>query len=276
MPVLRTSKLTPCEQRGQFWFKRDDLYSFAGVNGGKVRTCRALAVGAVGLVTAGARASPQCEIVAYIGRAIGVPVRVHTPSGALGKPLISANKCGAEIVQHRPGYNTVLIARARQDAAMRGWKEIPFGMECLEAIRQTRTQTANLPYGQFTRLVVPVGSGMSLAGILWGLRDVNEDIAILGAVVGASPEKRLDRWGPYGWRKKVTLINAGTPYHQPAISTKLNGLHLDPFYEAKCSPFMQPGDLLWVVGIRRLIDEKGGQIDSAPNIHAADTVLSRR
>jgi len=28
-------------------------------------------------------------------------------------------------------------------------------------------------------------------------------------------------------------------------------MELDPIFEAKCLPFLQPGDLFWVVGIRQ-------------------------
>ena len=67
LPALRRSVVrpdhqpehTPVQQVGQLWLKRDDLYSVAGVAGGKVRSCWALAQGARGLVTAGSRASPQ-------------------------------------------------------------------------------------------------------------------------------------------------------------------------------------------------------------------------
>jgi hypothetical protein len=67
------------------WLKRDDLFEYAGVRGGKVRTCLALAREARhGLVTAGSRSSPQVNIVARIGRSLGLPVRAHVPAGPMG------------------------------------------------------------------------------------------------------------------------------------------------------------------------------------------------
>lgn len=153
---------TPVERVGDVWLKRDDLYTVAGVSGGKVRSCWALAQGATGLVTAGSRASPQVNIVAHIARRLGVPCAVHTPAGEPSPEVADALACGAMRVEHRPGYNSVIIARAREDAAARGWTEIPFGMECQEAVKQTRQQVANVP-ADVRRLVVPVGSGMSLS-----------------------------------------------------------------------------------------------------------------
>jgi hypothetical protein len=240
---------TPLEKHGAVWFKRDDQFAIAGVAGGKVRTCWALAKGAVGLVTAGSRASPQVNIVAHIAKKLGIPCRVHVPAGELSPELLSAQAAGAEVVQHRPGYNTVIVARAREDAAARGWTEIPFGMECEEAVRQTASQVGVLPK-RARRIVIPVGSGMSLAGVLHGLKAARSDLPVVGVVVGADPTERLDRYAPPDWRSRVTLVRSEVDYHDDAPVTELEGVTLDPIYEAKCIPFVAPGDLLWVVGIR--------------------------
>ena len=37
---------------------------------------------------------------------------------------------------------------------------------------------------------------------------------------------------------------------QPVHQERLGGLALDPYYEAKCVPYLRPGDLFWVVGRR--------------------------
>jgi 1-aminocyclopropane-1-carboxylate deaminase/D-cysteine desulfhydrase-like pyridoxal-dependent ACC family enzyme len=237
---------------GDILLKRDDLFEVAGVRGGKVRSCWSLSQGAPGLITAGSRASPQVNIVAHIAKQLGVPCRVHVPSGALAPEVAAARDAGAEVIQHRPGYNSVIVARAREDAERTGWREIPFGMECGEAVRATASQVAGLPWGQFGRIVVPVGSGMSLAGVLHGLVARGAGIPpVLGVVVGADPLKRLDAYAPAFWRDLVTLVPSGLDYHDEAPKRMLGGVALDPIYEAKCLPFLRPGDLLWVVGIRQ-------------------------
>jgi 1-aminocyclopropane-1-carboxylate deaminase/D-cysteine desulfhydrase-like pyridoxal-dependent ACC family enzyme len=238
---------TPIERRGDCWVKRDDLYYQAGVEGGKVRTCWQLAQGATGLVTAGSRSSPQVNIVAHIAHRLGVPCRVHTSTGALSPEVLQAQATGAEVVQHTPGYNSVIIKRAADDAAARGWRNIPFGMECEEAVEQTASQVEDLPPAR--RLVVPVGSGMSLAGILAGLSVRGLRLPVLGVVVGADPRRRLERYAPFRWWDTCTLIPAGVPYKYEAPNT-WRGLLLDAVYEAKCLPYLQPEDLFWVVGIR--------------------------
>jgi 1-aminocyclopropane-1-carboxylate deaminase/D-cysteine desulfhydrase-like pyridoxal-dependent ACC family enzyme len=256
-----TPELTPIEEHGGYPVKRDDYYCIAGVRGGKVRTCWALAQGANGLVTAGSRQSPQVNIVAHIARRLGVPCRVHVPwaKGALTPELLSAQACGAEIVMEKPGYNSVIVSRASKDAALRGWTLIPFGMECAEAVKQTSAQVEPVP--GVKRVVIPVGSGMSLAGLLNGLKLKGLYIPVLGVVVGADPVKRLDRFAP-GWRKACELVPAGMDYHNHASTTRLGDLELDPVYEAKCLRFLKAGDLLWVVGIRESATSQSDKLES--------------
>lgn len=240
--------LTPVVDVGEIAMKRDDMFCMAHACGGKARSAWHLAQGAAGLVTAGSRQSPQVAIVAAVAERLNLPCRCHVPAGGMTPELMAAAQHGAELVQHTPGRNSVIIARAREDAAARGWTEIPFGMECHAAVEQTRRQVANIPDGR--RIVIPVGSGMSLAGLLWGLRDCDKHNPVLGVMVGADPEKRLDTYAPPGWREMVTLVRSPLEYHTPAPVTDYGGVRLDPIYEAKCLPYLMAGDLFWVVGIR--------------------------
>jgi 1-aminocyclopropane-1-carboxylate deaminase/D-cysteine desulfhydrase-like pyridoxal-dependent ACC family enzyme len=246
--------VTPVEEHGGFLVKRDDLFEFGGSAGGKVRSCLALATAGpapAGLVTSAARHSPQAAIVAGVAAQLGVPCRVHHPeaAGPLTDELARAAQLGAVLVPIRPGYNSVIMKAAREDAAALGWREIPFGMECAEAVGQNARQAAALPRGGYRRLVVPVGSGMSLAGILTGMARAGNWAPVLGVMVGADRRYKLDRWAPPDWRTRAVLAHCGLPYHR-AVRAELGGLLLDPIYEAKCAAFLRPGDLLWVVGIR--------------------------
>ncbi len=250
--------LTPWERYAGHLVKRDDLFDVAGSRGGKVRTCLALAQQAVeqgsGLVTAGSRKSPQVNIVASIAAELGLPCQVHVPAGPETPELVAAAARGAEVVRHRPGHNSVIVSRARRAAADLGWVEIPFGMECEEAVRQTQQQVANLPRS-VRRLIVPVGSGMSLAGILHGLSllEDGDQVAVVGVMVGASPLRRLDRYAPPFWREQARLVQAREDYHAEARWQMIGDLRLDPIYEAKCLPFLESGDALWVVGRRESV-----------------------
>jgi DNA modification methylase len=246
---------TPVERSGELWLKRDDALLVAGVRGGKVRTCWRLAHGAAGLVTAGSRSSPQVNIVAHVAKALGVPCRVHVPAGARTPELEAAAEAGAEVLGHRPGRNSVICARARADAEERGWKLIPFGMECGEAVEETASQVVRVD--GVRRIVVPVGSGMTLAGVLHGLDRIGWDVPVLGVLVGADPTKRLGTYAPAWWKdeRRVQLKRASTSYDE-AARADLDGVVLDPHYEAKCVPFLGAGDLLWVVGIRETAEPR--------------------
>lgn len=250
------------------WIKRDDLFRVAGVPGGKARTClalirRAKAEGFNGVTTAGSRSSPQVNIVARICAELGIPCVVHVPAGALTPELEAARDAGATVVQHSPGHNSVIVARARDDAKARGWFCVPFGMECEEATKQTRAQVPSVVATEgVKRIVVPVGSGMSFAGILHGLRNSGYTGKVLGVVVGADPTKRLDKYAPRDWRSGAELVTCPLDYGTPAPTTRLGHVTLDPHYEAKCVPYLQEGDLLWIVGVRATALEATASVTS--------------
>lgn len=269
-----TGETTPVEEHSyngeRIWVKRDDLYSIHGARGGKARSCWYLCSREgtseegeitppsdkpVGVVTAGARQSPQIMLVSTMANALGIGCRCHAPSGSLTDELRYAEKMGAELIQHKPGYNSVIVSRAAKDAEELGWKNIPFGMECWEAVQQTALQVENLKGIGFKRLVMPVGSGMSFAGVLWGLSYWGIECEILGVRVGADPKKRLEKYAP--GMVGYSLETSALKYHDyvenhflDAENGEERGLDLDPIYEAKCLPYLKEGDLLWSVGHR--------------------------
>lgn len=247
---MKNFELTPVQRVNGIWVKRDDLFECFELRGGKARTCSVLASTAKkGLVTASARASPQSKIVATFASKLGIPCRIHTAWGGVTDELATAESLGAEILQHRPGYNSVIRRRAKDDAETRGWSEIPFGMESSAAIETTMRQVQNIPKSS-GRIVVPVGSGMTLAGVLHGLAYYGLSSPVLGVVVGANPIKRLEYWAPQGWRDNVVLVSAKAPYKKRIVDTKIGEIELDPVYEAKCLPFLEENDCLWIVGYR--------------------------
>lgn len=257
VPVDFLPELTPvvpADGRPEILLKREDLYAFAGVRGAKVRACVAFIERAkergVGVVTAGARQSPQVNFVAQIAHRLGVRCRVHVPSGALTPEILAARAAGAKVIQHDFGYNTVIVKAAREDAANLGWVEIPYGMESQESIDFTAPQVANLP-GDCKRIVNATGSGMTLAGILHGLKLAGrDDVKVLAICVGHVPEERLDKWAPEGWRDMVEIVETDSPYEQPAKDVYIGDVLLDAYYEAKCLPYLQDDDCFWISAIR--------------------------
>lgn len=251
-----TPELTPIEKIDGVYVKRDDLYCMAGIRGGKVRACWHLAThGSApceGLITASARKSPQAQIVARLAHRLGIPARCHMPQGEHTEEMEDMEAHGGTLVQHRAGYNNVIIARAMADVTARPtWRYIPFGMENAAAMGCTRRQVVGIP-ADTRRVVVCLGSGMSAAGILHGLEDAGLEIPVIGIRIGADPTKRLNSWAPFGWRDRMTIIDVTdkTPYHV-AVEAHIGNILLDPNYEAKCLEYVRKGDLFWLVGIRQ-------------------------
>jgi len=53
--------------------------------------------------------------------------------------------------------------------------------------------------GKARRIVVPVGSGLSLAGVLIGLQFIGRVVPVLGVVVGRDPARLLNKFAPQSW-----------------------------------------------------------------------------
>ncbi len=251
-----TPLITPIQLIDGVYVKRDDLFCMAGIRGGKVRACRHLATNttlppAHGLITASARRSPQAQIVARLAHRCGIPARCHMPQGERTEEMVDMVAHGGILVQHKAGYNNVIIARAKEDHKARpGWRYIPFGMEHVQAMACTRQQVQNIPT-DVKRVVVCVGSGMSAAGILHGLQDAGIDLPMVGIRIGADPTKRLNSWAPFGWHNQLEIVDVtdSIPYHT-GVEAHIGGILLDPHYEAKCLPYLKKNDLFWIVGIR--------------------------
>lgn len=251
---MPTPQLTPIERVGRMWLKRDDLYAIAGATGGKARGCHAIMVdasdnGIAGMVTATARSSVQMVVVARMAAKFGCPCRIHTAAAkGTTQSIERAIKAGADVVEHRPGYTSVCIARAIEDAGGLRWLYIPFGMEHVAAVREIAGQVTGIPKG-VKRIVVPVGGGVTLAGVLTGLARERLDIPVVGVRVGGDPSKRIDRLGVPLWRSRVKIVNASVDYGTP-VEAEIGNVILDPYYEAKCAEVLRPDDLFWIVGHR--------------------------
>jgi hypothetical protein len=226
--------------------KRDDAWTLGGASGAKARAIATIAAGRPGLISAGSRISPQLERAALTARALGITARLHTGAGGDTAELRTARAAGATLIQHHPARLTVIRARFRTNAAARpAWAAIPYGMEHPVYMDQVAAETDTLPPGPY-RLVVPCGSGTTLAGILRGRVPVG--VEVVGVRVGGDPTAILDRHVP-GWTLRARLVTSRVSY-DTAVRARLGDLVLDPHYEAKCLPYLRPGDVLWAVGVR--------------------------
>lgn len=240
--------LTPIHRKGLIWIKREDLFRYGGVRGSKARVIQQIGKGAKGLITAGHRSATLVEIVPQIAKSKGIPCRVHIPFGEHSTQMKEAERHGAKLIRHNPGYRGVVFKRAKDDAARRGWTLIPFGVKSPITAQLTSDQVRNIPSG-VRRIVTAVGSGMALSGILKGLDHIGSSLKVLGIMAGADPRPILDEFAPKNWRSRVTLRASGFPYEHE-VEADIEGVILDPVYEAKAKRFLKAGDMMWIVSVR--------------------------
>jgi 1-aminocyclopropane-1-carboxylate deaminase/D-cysteine desulfhydrase-like pyridoxal-dependent ACC family enzyme len=234
------------------YFKRDDFFKYGNICGGKVRSALNICKDEkLGFTTAGSRFSPQIQIISEIARNMNLIFHAHCPSGNLTSELIYAKNNGADIIQHKMGFNNNIISKAKKDAEENNLLYIPFGMECQEAIDETSYQVKNIP-SDVTKIIVPVGSAMTLIGIYMGIIKYNLNCNIIGIIVGANPEKRLEKWIGNNWKDRIELIESGIDYHAKIKDNIFCGIELDEIYEAKCIKWLEKNidekNLFWIIG----------------------------
>lgn len=253
---MRLDELTPVEyyEDEGVWLKRDDMFEIYGVRGGKARSAyqvilELLEQGYKTIVTAGSRQSPQCEIVSFICESMGVDCKLFMPFGGDTSVITNIkNNSHTEIIRVRPGYNNIIVARAREYAENRGCGYVPFGMECARNVEVTSDQVRNIPM-ECSRVVVPVGSGMSFSSIVTGMSKYGIEKPLLGVRVGKDPTKIINEYAFGLDLMDYEIVESSVDYHEP-VEAYVGGYNLDPIYEAKCFEFLKRGDLLWVVGHR--------------------------
>jgi len=259
------NELTPIENHGNLYFKRDDMFSVCGVKGGKARSAFSIIRNALignslsnistSFVTAGSRMSPQCEIVSEICESFGVHCHLFMPRGKDTSVTINIGKNEFSTIHRtKVGYNSVLLHDAKNFAKENNYYYIPFGMECIDNIEVTKHQVKNIPQ-KVKRIVVPCGSGMSMISIIKGLQYYNRnDIEVVGVVVGKDPHKTFERFlknDLFSYTNiKYSFEYSVYKYDQVPKELTICGIELDPVYESKCIPFLRDNDLLWIVGHR--------------------------
>lgn len=258
---------TPIEKRGNLFFKRDDLFDFKGIKGAKARATTLLFLDAkekgYNTVSAmGPKTSIQLNIAAKIAKELDMKLVGHTSTAPLQPEMIKAKENGAEIIQHSPGYNSVLIRRAKDYAIDNGAYYLPFGLEDMIAINATKNQVKSLlPYkDDIKRIVVPVGSGTNFIGVVLGAMELKLNIPIIGIKIGANPKKVLEKYLGKDYTNYLTLLEAEQPYDSNSIYNEVNGVKVDSTYEGKCIPFLEEGDLLWLIA-KKDIEVEGKSIN---------------
>lgn len=252
------------------WFKRDDLFNYNGALGGKARTCLMLAkeeraTGLKSLVTYASRKSPQQNYAALVAEGLGVHCSVHIPySKEETMETRHAVRHRATIHKHKPGYLNNLQSYAKAEVLNKsGYVYIPFGMDCLDAVTYTAYQVNNvaplIEQKKVKTIVMVLGSGVSASGVIWGLFNYFgclPSVKIVGVSIGKDPKPVFGKYLPQNvlteLSGKMQIIKSPLKYAEPFMEQENYpvGFELDPYYEAKCLPYLPRGSLFWVVSKR--------------------------
>jgi 1-aminocyclopropane-1-carboxylate deaminase/D-cysteine desulfhydrase-like pyridoxal-dependent ACC family enzyme len=203
-----TDLLTPVELHDGIWVKREDLYrnEMFGVNGAKYRACQHL-IGRASLVahtvvSASSVLSPQAAMAAVVANENAMECRIivggTTPEKAMRHRSIAiAVTAGATVEAIAVGYNPALQSAAQKTSQAAGHWRLPYGISTppdatVEELRAFVSvgapQTENLPNG-VERLVLPLGSGNTACGVLYGLHDARPSKLKQVVTVGIGPER---------------------------------------------------------------------------------------
>lgn len=252
--------LTPIQEVDGYLFKRDDFYQTGMAIGGKARIGNILINEAIDkgfsdIVTTGSRDSRQCEIVSSICEDYGIRCHLFMPSGKdTDVTDIIQSRAFSTIHRTKVGYNSVLISHSQKWANENNAYYIPFGMESKECIDINMHQVQNVPK-DISRIIIPCGGGMQMISVICGLKHYGmSHIKVIGVQVGANPKRVIDKFIPddglFGTGYNYEIVKSNVPYSKHLENTTFCGIDLDPVYEAKCIPFLEKGDLLWIVGKR--------------------------
>jgi len=281
--------LTPVELRQGIWFKREDLYRnlVYGVNGAKYRACqhlisRAEAAGAHTVVSAASVLSPQSAMAAVVAQELAMECLVivggTVPEKAIRHRSIAlAATAGARLESIAVGYNPALQAAALRAAERPGVWRLPYGITTppdatlrdVEAfVRVGAPQTANLP-DEVEWLVLPLGSGNTACGVLYGLHDARparlREVITLGIGPDRLPwvEARLNVLGrslvPPGVVLNHIPLHPMWATYGDRMPETWDGIVLHPTYEGKIIRFIKANPSLrwwqadgttafWIVG----------------------------
>jgi len=250
---------TPVEKHGNLWFKRDDLFELDGMYGAKVRACLALCKQAKDngyeiVVSAGSRLSPQLAILGTVAKHLGLNAVGVTALGESTPFISKAEFLGVQINKVSFGYSNVIQKRAKDMSSALGAYLIPFGMKDSLSIELTKQSFTDSFRGDsyflnsFNRIVVVAGSGVNLVGILEGLRCINSNMKVLAVMVGHDCRKYVYDSCPWLSEKQLEFVKSPQTYHELSTYNQVNGVDVDSRYEGKAIPYLEPGDLFWLIG----------------------------
>ena len=249
--------LSPVEQYGNFFVKREDLFRLGAVNGGKLRQALYLMVdakekGALTFMTGSSYLSPQLPIVATVARELNTPAHLFTGASPrtyteshYGKVALAA---GAEVHYSRCARNNALYADIRKYSPR---LPSPFIIEQGMTSMDDRhyfdllsRQVSNCPDAE--NFVIICGSAMNSIGVLHGIAKYGKrykNILLLGVAPNRNNKiqavaQKLGLSIP-----AYTYIDAHSRLpgykYENTYSESIGNIKLHPRYEAKAMRFLR-------------------------------------
>ena len=198
-------RLTPVEKIGEIFYKRDDMFTPFGigsVNGGKLRQCcyllmKAKEQGYGRVLTGCSILSPQAPIAAATAQHLGMECIVYY-GGTNEKSLEEKHMprlvkyYGSEMKIVGSGRHNVLYAQIKKDKQEKDYV-VEYGLNSNDSnnfvsfYESTGNQVKNLP-DELDNLIITCGSGITSAGILYGLKKYNKSVKNI-FLVGTAPNR---------------------------------------------------------------------------------------
>lgn len=281
---------TPVENIKGLWFKREDKYTPFGsktVNGGKLRQCFSL-IDAIKddfneVVSFCSIHSPQAPITAAVANYFGLKCTIFY--GGTNKINLMKNEManivkeyGANIeIVANTGRHNVLLNKAKDYAKKKKCFVVEYGFNIvkypdllLNAISQ---QVENIP-DNLDNLIVTCGSGITVTGILIGLKQYNKKVNKIH-LVDTAPNREnkirnnLKKFNiDYDKEFNIEvhdLFNMKNFHYEKGIKVVYQGIVLHPQYEAKSFSWLYYNsgidihnnkNLFWIVGAKPICRER--------------------
>ena len=269
-------ELTPVEEYDGILYKRDDLYAPYEnfITGGKIRQCRDLVRTNLDYIrdecdstiaTASSIQSPQAPIVSKVAEEFGLKSIIGFGNSTIEKAtrhkaMSWCQDLGSELIvlSKSQGFNNVLYYNLNKLNESRKFFPILFGYAAQKYRESIITRIAEQVQNvECDVLYVPVGSGVTLTGILEG-------------VLKYSKKFRVVALQPFGHdRRKSIHANLESPsweysydwkegnYGYGKLLKKNVGFELDMIYESKAFDMIEfnkeENSCFWVIGNSNLI-----------------------
>ena len=276
--------LTPVEDHGGIYYKRDDMFCpYGDVNGGKVRQTRLLFSKYVcppggwrGVVAAVSVHSPTGPVISRVAKHFNTPCIIAvggtTPENLDKLPMMKLTKhFGAEVrIVAGHGMKNAITARVNEICKETGYHNIDFSHHIYNdadlMFNTNGDQVENIP-DELDVLVMSLGVGIQFACVLKGLKEYNKKVKrIIGVQVGPDRRKLIDGYlnqNPLTEPRfdlEYELVQYKSAYSKSEIQ-KVGEFYLDDIYEAKAHKWMLENInmdqkiLFWCVGRRLTGDE---------------------